>query len=97
MRTELTSLSPLSFELLKVGDPLILKRQRPRANEFRSSIGAPIETVLVFRGGTKVGMLPIKFVKKFLNDITGKLRCNVVNVCKEDKLIIVEISQLNPG
>jgi hypothetical protein len=39
MIIELTSLSPVSFMLAKVGDKVEIKVKKPNKNEFRGSIG----------------------------------------------------------
>ena len=90
--TGLDSLSPLSFSHLKAGDTLILKKQQPKKTEFRGSIGKGVESILVFRGQMKVGMLPIKFTRDHLTNISGKLQCKVLEVNPESKQIKVEIA-----
>ncbi len=91
LKTELDSLSPLSFQSLKVGDLLSLKKQLPRKNEFRQSIGKPTESTLVFKGVMKVGMLPIRFVVEQESGLTHKRICRVLEIDADTKKIIVEI------
>ena len=59
MRLELTSLSPLSFQLAKVGVLVTLKRKRANPNEYREKIGSARDCFLAFIGQTKIGMVPI--------------------------------------
>jgi hypothetical protein len=61
LEVNLTSLSPLSFEFVKVGDSVSVRRKIPNKREFRDRIGAASESFLVFKGETKIGMIPIKF------------------------------------
>ena len=58
MIIELTSLSPVSFMLAKVGDKVEIKVKKPNKNEFRGSIGTAVDVFLVFKGQTKIGMIP---------------------------------------
>ena len=60
-QVNLTSLSPLSFEVAKVGDLVTVRKKLPNKNEFRDKIGSATESFLVFKGETKIGMIPSKF------------------------------------
>jgi hypothetical protein len=91
MNTGLDSLSPLSFQCLKIGDILLLKKQIPRKNEYRQSLGAPVESVLVFKGAMKVGMLPMKFLDQYKLVLIHKRVCKVSEISVEKRKIIVEI------
>ncbi|MCF8197090.1 MAG: hypothetical protein K9J38_13900 [Polynucleobacter sp.] len=58
MFINLTSISPIAFELAKVGDVVSIKKKAPNAREFRGSLEKPVDAFLVFKGVTKVGMIP---------------------------------------
>ena len=58
MLINLISISPIAFELAKVGDTVSIKKKAPNTNEFRGSLEKPVDVFLVFKGITKVGMIP---------------------------------------
>ena len=91
MLIELTSLSPISFMLTKVGDSIEIKVKKPNKNEFRGSIGSAIEVFLVFKGPTKIGMIPTTFdssIFKSKKFILGKIQF----IESSKKQIIIEIA-----
>ena len=58
MKIKLASLSPLSFEAVKLGDKVSLRVRGANKNEYRDKIGAAQDVFLVFKGQTKIGMVP---------------------------------------
>jgi hypothetical protein len=85
----LTSVSPIAFTLAKVGDLVEVKKKLPKANEFRGEkIGAATISFLIFKGITKIGMLPEKFVEEEGFD-TIKRRCRIKTM--EVKLQLIEV------
>jgi len=61
---DLTSISPIAFSLAKVGDAVEVKKKLPKTNEFRGEkIGAASVSYLIFKGITKIGMIPQDFVQ----------------------------------
>jgi hypothetical protein len=91
MLIELTSLSPISFMLTKVGDRVEIKVKKPNKNEFRGSIGSATEVFLVFKGPTKIGMIPTNFdssIFKSKRIIWGKIQ----SIESTKKQIIIEIT-----
>jgi hypothetical protein len=91
MLIELTSLSPISFMLAKVGDRVEIKIKKPNKNEFRGRIGSASEVFLVFKGSTKVGMIPTsvdKTIFKSKKIIVGKIQ----SIESSKKQIVIEIT-----
>ncbi len=86
----LVSISPICFALAKEGDLLVIREKKPKANEFRHSIGAPTQSFLVFKGNTKIGMLPPVIVDKVGRDKVGN-RCRIVRMSKPDNVIVVSL------
>ena len=91
MEIKLASLSPLSFEFAKVGDVVALKRKIANKKEFRSSIGAAVDSILVFRGQTKIGMVPIKISDENGAYLAEKTTAKVSQVDAQKKLLIIEV------
>jgi hypothetical protein len=90
MEIKLTSVSPVSFMMAKEGDLLEIKSKIPRVGEYRSRLGAPCESLLVFKNITKIGMIPQKIIAKY-----GKLRllgnCRVLKMNQDSGAIIIQI------
>jgi hypothetical protein len=91
LEVKLSSLSPLSFEFAKVGDTVALVRKKANKNEFRSSIGAAVDSILVFRGQTKIGMIPIKTAEENCVYLEGKTSAKVTKAEAAKKLLIIII------
>ena len=90
MLIELTSLSPVSFLLAKVGDKVEIKIKKPNKNEFRGSIGSAVDVLLVFKGPTKIGMIPTNLDLSNLN--TAKLnRGEIKTLDPIKKSITIEV------
>lgn len=90
MKVQLSSVSPISFLMIREGELLEIKRKPPKKNEFRGRLEAATESYLVFKSQTKIGMLPTKFVKEN-NANNFKNKCRINRVDKEKNIIIVEI------
>ncbi len=59
IEVQLTSVSPVAFMLAKAGDLVSIRLKKPKKNEFRGNkIGAGVDSLLVFKGITKIGMIP---------------------------------------
>jgi hypothetical protein len=90
MNIELTSLSPISFMLAKVGDKVEIKVKKPNKNEFRGSIGSAVEVFLVFKGPTKIGMIPTNSDIQNLK-IKPKSQGKIITLDPIKKVIIIDI------
>ena len=64
MQVELISISPVSFELARIGDLVAVRKKKPKNNEYRGNLESPTDAFLIFKGVTKIGMIPNDFVKK---------------------------------
>ena len=91
LEIKLGSLSPLSFEFAKVGDTVSLVRKKANKKEFRASIGAAVDSILVFRGQTKIGMIPIKFGEENAAYLADKVSARVVNTDSTKKLFVIDV------
>jgi len=87
---KLTAISPIAYALAKEGDWAEIKPIKPRANEYRSSIGVAREAFLVFKGNTKIGMIPREAVLQLGPTSIGR-RCRIVRMDKERNLIAIAI------
>jgi hypothetical protein len=90
MEVSLIALSPMSFLAVKEGDNLKILHKPPRHYEFREKIGPAIEYYLVFKGQTKIGMIPSAFVNKNKN-LLDKKSCKIVSIDKEKSSIVIDI------
>jgi hypothetical protein len=88
---DLASISPISFELTKVGDLLKVVAKEPRKNEYRGSIGEASRMYLICKGTSKIGIIPPDLIGQF--EATGNKRkfCKVVKIDLKEKTIRVEI------
>ena len=86
----LTSVSPIAFSFAKVGDVLEVRKKLPKTNEFRGEkIGAASVSYLIFKGITKLGMIPTDFVTKNEN-LKIKRRCKLTRLDQASQLIEIE-------
>jgi hypothetical protein len=90
MEVQLMSVSPVSFMMAKEGDLVKIKRKAPKLNEFRGTLEAATESFLIFKGETKIGMIPKIFVDDQEN-LWYRKKCRIVKMLSEKKIIIVEI------
>jgi hypothetical protein len=91
LEIKLSSLSPLSFEFAKVGDAVSLVRKKANKNEFRASIGAAVDSILVFRGQTKIGMIPIKVSDINAEYLADKFSAKVTKSEVTKKLLVITV------
>jgi hypothetical protein len=91
LEIKLSSLSPLTFEFAKVGDTVSLVRKKANKKEFRSSIGAAVDSILVFRGQTKIGMIPIKFGEENAAYLADKISAKVKKTDPAKKLFVITV------
>ncbi len=91
LEIKLSSLSPLSFEFAKTGDRVSLVRKKANKKEFRSSIGAAVDSILVFRGQTKIGMIPIKTGEEHAAYLADKISAKVIKTDAAKKLFVIVI------
>lgn len=90
MQVELTTTSPISFTTIKEGIKLRIKHVPKKTNEYREKIGPATDCYLVFKGETKIGMIPSDFVKRN-PDLISKRICTVIKLDKSEKVIAIEI------
>ncbi len=91
MEIKLASLSPLSYEFAKAGDIVALRRKIANKKEYRGTIGAAVDSILVFRGQTKIGMIPIKISEENSDYLKDKLSAKVKQTDQAKKLFIIEV------
>ena len=91
MEIKLSSLSPLSYEFTKPGDTVTLYRKQPNKKEFRSSIGAAVESILIFKGSTKVGMIPVQVADENAEYLKGKNTATVMVTDLAKKTLIIKV------
>jgi hypothetical protein len=91
MEVQLSSISPLSFSILKQGDVVEVRKKHPRTNEFRGEkIGGGSVSFLIFKGITKIGMIPTDFVSEH-GEAAIKRRCRIKSIDHEIGRISVEM------
>ena len=91
LEIKLSSLSPLTFEFARVGDTVSLFRKKANKKEFRSSIGAAVDSILIFRGQTKIGMIPIKIGEENAEYLADKVSAKVIKTDAVKKLFVIAI------
>jgi hypothetical protein len=91
LEIKLSSLSPLSFEFAKAGDVVSLVRKKANKKEFRSSIGPAVDSILVFRGQTKIGMIPINIAEEYAAYLADKAFAKVTKTDAAKKLFLIGI------
>lgn len=72
------------------GDQLKIKRVFPGVGEYRAKIGAPRECFLVFKGKTKIGMIPHKIIAKYGKEFITDC-CRITKMDKDNSTILVEM------
>jgi hypothetical protein len=87
---ELTSISPVAYVLAREGDLAEINSKKPNLREYRSSIGAAMEVFLVFKGNTKIGMIPKDVAAKLGRASIGK-KCRIVRMVKENNIIVIRL------
>ena len=92
MDIELASISPISFESVKVGDVALIKFVKAKANEYREKIGPAKDCFLVFKGPTKIGMIPIKVATEDLK-LTTSRKCLISKVDRAANKICISMTK----
>lgn len=86
----LSSVSPISFAMAKEGDTVTIKRKQAKKNEFRGhKIGAASDSYLVFKGITKIGMIPSEYQPLCNSQTTMKARIAAMN--QSNNVITIQI------
>ncbi len=92
MPVQLNAVSPVAFMLAKEGDKALVKRSAPKPNEYRDKIGPASEAYLVFKGETKIGMIPREFISS-LGDVPLKKVCRIARMDRSLDMVVVELFQ----
>ncbi len=88
LRVQLFSVSPISFSFAKPGDRARIEHKPPRKNEYREKIGPATDCYLVFKGQTKIGMIPKEFAEGN-QDVLRKRVCYIEEMSLQESLVIV--------
>jgi hypothetical protein len=91
MIISLSTISPIAFTLVNVGDRLQVERIKPKKNEYRDKIGSPKEALLVFKGQTKVGMIPFDIFSIIKIEQISKI-CRVSRMDKLNSIIEIDVN-----
>jgi hypothetical protein len=87
----LTSISPVAYLLAKVGELASVRRVMPKKNEYREKIGAAQEAILIFKGQTKIGMIPREALGQVGEASIGKV-CRIVRMDRSQDLIVIDVN-----
>ena len=87
---ELKVISPVAFSIAREGDKALIKHKPPKLNEYRDKIGPASESYLVFKGETKLGMIPHEYINK-LGVVNLKKMCRIIRMDRDTDVILVEI------
>lgn len=95
MEVKLEAISPVVYSLMKVGAVAEVKRQMAKKNEYREKIPIVHDTLVVFKGITKVGIIPRDKVSQLgANYFIGK--CRIVAMDQSTSTVVVEFPQKRP-
>ncbi len=83
------TLSPLSFQLVKIGSPVVLRKKVANRNEYRERIGSARDCFLVFSGQTKIGMIPISSTSA-ISGLPIRTKWRVASIDSSKGLIAIE-------
>lgn len=86
----LKSISPLSYEIIRNGEKLRIEHKPAKLNEYREKIGPARDCYLVFKGNTKIGMIPSDFCEKNASFLRRKF-CKVSLINKETSQISITL------
>jgi hypothetical protein len=90
MEIKLDAVSPVVFSLMNVGALADIRRQLANKNEYREKIPVVTDTLLVFRGVTKVGVIPRKKVAELgASALVGK--CRIIRMEQSTNTVVVEV------
>jgi hypothetical protein len=92
MDIELTSNSPISFAIVKEGDVALIKIVEAKPNEYMEKIGPPKDCFLIFKGPTKIGMIPLKVATEELQLIASR-KCLISIMNKAANKICISMSR----
>lgn len=76
--------------MAKEGDKAVVKKNPAKRNEYRDKIGPAAEAFLVFKGETKIGMIPHEFIAKMV-DTPFKKVCRIAKMNPSLDVIVVDI------
>lgn len=94
MEVKLEAISPVIYSLMKPGVVAEVRRQKANKNEYREKIPVVQETLIVFRGNTKVGIIPRDKVAEFGSQVFIR-KCRIVKMDQSTNTVIVEFPQKN--
>lgn len=91
--TEITleSISPIAFDMCKVGDIVIIRLKNPKFNEFRSKIGPATVSFLVFKNQTKIGMIPTNIIRATSEIIFKNKKARLIAMNQKDNIIKIKL------
>ena len=89
MEISLAQISAVAFMLTSIGDQLEIRRVVPKTGEYRDKIGPRREALLVFKGGTKVGIIPPEVVDEYGIESMPEY-CKIISIDKNKNSISVE-------
>ena len=85
----MTSVSPVSFMMAKEGELVQIRHTPSKKNEYRANIGPPADCYLVFKGQTKIGMIPKTFVNQNKQLMRPK-NCRIKKMDQSKSVIIID-------
>lgn len=88
---KLLSTSPISFEVARPGDVVEIRYSPPKKNEYRASIGRSLGGFLVFKGQTKLGLIPRDIVAEYEDFIKSARRGTVVISDETKKKLVIKL------
>lgn len=96
LHVQLKAISPVAFMFAKEGDKALVRRSAPNLREYRDKIGPASEAFLVFKGETKIGMIPRDFISA-LGGTQFKKVCRIVKMDRGLDLVVVELVPQHQG
>lgn len=87
---KLEAVSPVSFLAVKPGERLRVRHKAAKLNEYRDKIGPPSDSLLIFKGETKIGMVPAKVTRSIPPTERPKY-CRVVSVDSARAIILIRL------
>jgi len=86
----LSAISPIAFELAREGDIVSIKKKVPNKSEYRGTLEAARDVFLVFKGVTKVGVIPNR-VSDTLPNLANVRTGKIVKMDKSEMLIQIQL------
>ena len=90
LQVQLMAISPVAFLLAKEGDRATIRRKPPGLREYREKNGPASEAFLVFKGETKIGMIPHESIRN-LGDVSIKKTCRIMKMTPAQDVIVIEL------